>query len=197
VAAMTRRRPAAAGPIPGRSVPPGPAWGVFSEGHLPAHRRPAVPTREHQSGGQPTHAAPARHADHRARPPPANRPSVDDHRHHDRGAQARVLTLTAVPTSERFLRSQGVPASRRWPQAAARNRSRWGRRPALEAGPSLRAWGSLVHVERCLGSKRSVAAGGCCFYQRASWRHLKPCRFGTAAPTAPARSVRCPARRAG
>jgi hypothetical protein len=27
VAAMTRRRPAAAGPIPGRSVPPGHAWG--------------------------------------------------------------------------------------------------------------------------------------------------------------------------
>src|SRR5215217_6632691 len=103
VAAMTRRRPAAAGPIPGRSVPPGHAWGVLSEGPLPANRRPAVPTRVHQSGGQPTHAAPARHADYRARPPPANRPSVDHHKHHGRGAQAGALTLTAVPTSERFL----------------------------------------------------------------------------------------------
>jgi hypothetical protein len=44
VAAMKRRRPAAAGPIPGRSVLPGPAWGVLSAGHLPANRRPAVPT---------------------------------------------------------------------------------------------------------------------------------------------------------
>ena len=101
MAAMTRRRPAAAGPIPGRSVPPGPAWDVLSAGHLPANRRPAVPTREHQSGGPPTHAAPACHADHRARPPPANRPSVDHHKHHRRGAHAGALTLTAVPTSER------------------------------------------------------------------------------------------------
>src|SRR5215213_5126347 len=97
---MTRRRPAAAGPIPGRSVPPGHTWGVLSEGPLPANRRPAVPTRVHQSGGQPIHAAPARHADYRARPPPANRPSVDHHKHHGRGAHAGALTLTAVPTSE-------------------------------------------------------------------------------------------------
>src|SRR5215212_9893762 len=101
VAAMTRRRPAAAGPIPGRSVPPGHAWGVLSEGPLPANRRPAVPTRVHQSGGQPTHAAPARHADYRARPPPADRPSVDHHKHHGGGAHGGAVTLTAVPTSER------------------------------------------------------------------------------------------------
>src|SRR5215211_9201789 len=100
---MTRRRPAVAGPIPARSMPPGKRWCVASEGHLPANRRPAVPTREHQSGGQPTHAAPARHADHRARPPPANRPSLDHHQHHGRGAHAGALTLTAVPTSERRL----------------------------------------------------------------------------------------------
>src|SRR5215211_7747806 len=99
---MTRRRPAVAGPIPARSMPPGKRWCVASEGHLPANRRPAVPTREHQSGGQPTHAAPARHADYRARPPPADRPSVDHHKHHDRGAHAGALTLTAVPTSERW-----------------------------------------------------------------------------------------------
>src|SRR5215217_5604257 len=103
VAAMRRRRPAAAGPIPGRSVPPGHPWGVLSAGPFPANRRPAVPTRVHQSGGQPTHAAPARHADYRARPPPANRPSVDHHKHHGRGAHAGALTLTAVPTSERRL----------------------------------------------------------------------------------------------
>jgi hypothetical protein len=105
---MTRRRPAVAGPIPARSMPPGKRWCVASEGHLPANRRPAVPTREHQSGGQPTHAAPARHADHRARPPPANRPSLDHHQHHGRGAHAGALTLTAVPTSERH------PGSGRW-----------------------------------------------------------------------------------
>jgi hypothetical protein len=43
------------------------AWLV--RGHLPAHRRPAVPTRVHQCGGSPIHHAPARRADHRARPP--------------------------------------------------------------------------------------------------------------------------------
>src|SRR5215211_186687 len=108
VAAMTRRRPAAAGPIPGRSVPPGQTWGVLSEGPLPANRRPAVPTRVHQSGGQPTHAAPARHADHRARPPPTGRPSVDHHKHHGRGAHGSALTLTAVPTSEGGLEAVGA-----------------------------------------------------------------------------------------
>src|SRR5215218_7794805 len=105
---MTRRRPAAAGPIPGRSVPPGHPWGVLSEGPLPANRRPAVPTRVHQSGGQPTHAAPARHADHRARPPPTGRPSVDHHKHHGRGAHGSALTLTAVPTSEGGLEAVGA-----------------------------------------------------------------------------------------
>lgn len=103
MAATTRRRPAAAGPIPGRSVPPARCWGASSAGHLPANRRPAVPTREQQSGGPPTHAAPARHADPRARPPPANRPSVDHHKHHGRDAQVSASTLTAVPTSERLL----------------------------------------------------------------------------------------------
>ena len=48
---------AAAGPIPGCSMPATP--GASSEGHQPAHCRPAVPTREHQSGGQPTPSDPA------------------------------------------------------------------------------------------------------------------------------------------
>src|SRR4051812_906093 len=45
---------------------PRPRAGASSLGHLPAHRRHAVPTREHQSGGTPIHAAPTRPA-----PPPA------------------------------------------------------------------------------------------------------------------------------
>ena len=77
MAATTRRRPAAAGPIPGPSLPPATRWGDARAGHLPANRRPAVPTRVHQSGGPPTHAAPARRADPRARPPPASGPRVD------------------------------------------------------------------------------------------------------------------------
>ena len=35
------------------------ATGVFSQGHLSANCRTAVPTRAHQSGGQPTSPAPA------------------------------------------------------------------------------------------------------------------------------------------
>jgi hypothetical protein len=137
VAATTRRCPAAAGPIPGRSVPPGQAWGVLSEGHLPANRRPAVPTRVHQSGGQPTHAAPARRADLRARPPPASRPWVDHHNHdHGRGAQASALTLTAVPTSERPPRRQRGgsrrPSPARW-RTAGRPSSPW--KATYQVGP--------------------------------------------------------------
>jgi hypothetical protein len=133
---MTRRRPAAAGPIPGRSMPPASCWGVSSEGHLPANRRPAVPIREHQSGGQPTHAAPARHADHQARPPPASRPGADDHTHHHRGAQAGALTLTAVPTSERRTVGRCVGQSvHRACQGGGRGRG--GSRPSRKAISSV------------------------------------------------------------
>ena len=55
----TRRDAAAAGPIP-ESPMPRPRRGEFSQGHLPAHRRRAVPTREYQCGGQPIHTVPAR-----------------------------------------------------------------------------------------------------------------------------------------
>jgi len=100
VAVTTRRRPAAAGPIPGPSMPPAIGWGDASAGHLPANRRPAVPIRVHQSGGPPTHAAPARRADHRARPPPATGPRIDQNQHHQGGAHTTAFTLTAAPTSE-------------------------------------------------------------------------------------------------
>jgi hypothetical protein len=41
-----------------------------SSGHLPASSRPAVSTRVRQCGGSPIHHAPARRANHGARPPP-------------------------------------------------------------------------------------------------------------------------------
>jgi hypothetical protein len=66
----TRWDAAAAGPIPGSPLPR-PGRGGFSQGHLPAHRRRAVPTREYQCGGQPIHTVPARRPiPHAARPPP-------------------------------------------------------------------------------------------------------------------------------
>jgi hypothetical protein len=67
----TRRDAAAAGPIP-ESPMPRPGHGEFSQGHLPAHRRRAVPTREYQCGGQPIHTVPARRPiPQAARPPPS------------------------------------------------------------------------------------------------------------------------------
>ena len=67
----TRRDAAAAGPIP-ESPMPRPRRGEFSQGHLPAHRRRAVPTREYQCGGQPIHTVPARRPiPQAARPPPS------------------------------------------------------------------------------------------------------------------------------
>jgi hypothetical protein len=64
------RDTAAAGLIPDISMPR-PGAGETSEGPLPAHRRHAVPTREHQGGGKPIHAAPTRPAlPARGRDPP-------------------------------------------------------------------------------------------------------------------------------
>jgi hypothetical protein len=54
----TRRGTAIAGPIPVSTMPSGLAEDDPSQGPLPADRRPAVPTRIHQSGGLPIHAAP-------------------------------------------------------------------------------------------------------------------------------------------
>src|SRR6266508_1955139 len=66
----TRRGATVAGPIPESIMRAGQAGGVASQGHLPADRRPAVPTRVHQCGGSPIHHAPARRAHPTARPPP-------------------------------------------------------------------------------------------------------------------------------
>ena len=69
------RATAAAGPIPVSTMPA--PTGALSEGHPPAHRRPAISTRVHQSGGQPTRPGPAR-GPHPARPPPvAQQPAHD------------------------------------------------------------------------------------------------------------------------
>src|SRR5512132_468156 len=66
-----RRGAAAAGPIPASTMRRLPRRrSALSQGHLPAHRRPAVSIRVHQCGGPPTHHAPARRADLGARPPP-------------------------------------------------------------------------------------------------------------------------------
>jgi hypothetical protein len=58
-ASTMRRDAAAAGKIPVRPMPPRLAGRVSSEGHHPAHRRHAVRTRVHQSGGPPTYFVPA------------------------------------------------------------------------------------------------------------------------------------------
>jgi hypothetical protein len=67
-ASTVRRDTAAAGPIP--------VWTMtrlrpdaISLGQLPAQRSPAVSTRVHQSGGEPTRLVPA-HGRVLARPPP-------------------------------------------------------------------------------------------------------------------------------
>ncbi len=67
----TCRETAVAGPIPAGTLPASTiGMGADSQGQQPADPRLAVPTREHQPGGAPTHALPARRA-HSARPPPA------------------------------------------------------------------------------------------------------------------------------
>ena len=81
-----------------------------------ANRRPAVETRVHQSGGPPTHAAPAHRADPRARPPPATGPWIDHHQHHQGGAYRTAFTVTAAPTSEGWC----DPAPQRSDRKAAR-----------------------------------------------------------------------------
>jgi hypothetical protein len=69
-----RRSTAAAGPIPEISMPRPPA-GATSQGPRPEHRRHAVPTREHQSGGTPIHAAPTRPVLTTGRGPPRPAPA--------------------------------------------------------------------------------------------------------------------------
>src|SRR5215217_2187077 len=66
----TRRSTADAGKIPATLLPRRGRRDASSLGPRPAHSRLAVPTREHQSGGPPIHAAPTRSWPTLARPPP-------------------------------------------------------------------------------------------------------------------------------
>ena len=67
----TCRETAVAGPIPAGTLPTSTiGMSADSQGQQPADPRLAVLTREHQPGGAPTPALPARRA-HSARPPPA------------------------------------------------------------------------------------------------------------------------------
>src|SRR4029453_1566136 len=66
----TRRSTADAGKIPATLRPRPPGRDASSLGPRPAHRRLAVPTRQHHSGGPPIHAAPTRSWPTSARPPP-------------------------------------------------------------------------------------------------------------------------------
>ena len=72
--ARTRRSTADAGTTPEISLPRPQRHDATRVGQLPAHNRLAVPTREHQSGGPPIHAAPTRSWPTSARPPPAGHP---------------------------------------------------------------------------------------------------------------------------
>src|SRR5512133_1153933 len=66
----TGRSTADAGKIPATLLPCRGRRDASSLGPRPAHSRLAVPTREHQSGGPPIHAAPTRSWPTSARPPP-------------------------------------------------------------------------------------------------------------------------------
>jgi hypothetical protein len=76
------------------------AGATLVRGTFLANRRPAVETRVHQSGGPPTHAAPAHRADPRARRlPPATGPWIGHHQHHQGRAYRTAFRLTAAPIS--------------------------------------------------------------------------------------------------
>jgi len=63
------RAPAAAAPIPDGTLTPDVGTADQSVGQLAAQRSSAVPTRAHQSGGQPNPDCPA-HGQHPTRSPP-------------------------------------------------------------------------------------------------------------------------------
>jgi hypothetical protein len=93
--ARTRRSTAVAGKIPASSLPR-PLWrDATSLGPPPAQSRLAVPTREHQSGGPPIHAAPTRSWPTLARPPPP-----DSTPGHQEPAHRRLPLDGAVPYQE-------------------------------------------------------------------------------------------------
>jgi hypothetical protein len=73
----TRRSTADAGKIPATLLPRRGRLDASSLGPRPAQSRLAVPTREHQSGGPPIHAAPTRSWPTSARPPPAGHLEAD------------------------------------------------------------------------------------------------------------------------
>src|SRR4029450_10679507 len=73
----TRRSTADAGKIPATLLPRPRRRDASSLGPRPAHSRLAVPTREHQSGGPPIHAAPTRSWPTSARPPPTGHLEAD------------------------------------------------------------------------------------------------------------------------
>jgi hypothetical protein len=87
----TRRDPAAAGQIP-ESPLPRLGRSDLSQGRLPAYCRRAVPTREYQCGGQPSHIVPARRAIPKAaRSPPS------------RGTPTLAISTIRSPTLTRDL----------------------------------------------------------------------------------------------
>jgi hypothetical protein len=91
-----RRRTAVAGPVPEGTMPR-PSRSEPSQGQLPAYNRPAVPTREHQCGGQPNHCPPA----HRRTSVLAHRQGPGPRWHKRKGYQAnpkpKGLAQTIVP----------------------------------------------------------------------------------------------------
>ena len=78
---------------------PCPPAGATSQGPRPAHRRHAVPTREHQSGGTPIHAAPTRPVPTTGRAPPRPAPpaSRQDRRRQRRSSSLRCGRSTLTP----------------------------------------------------------------------------------------------------
>src|SRR6266702_3943974 len=115
---------AAAGTIPVRSVN-APATLVRSEGHHPAHRRPAIPTRVYESGsGGSRHAAPVRHPPPPPPPPrawgttprPLPLPAITGSREPASRAPAASLPERSAPLDP-APRSHGLAAIRAWARA--------------------------------------------------------------------------------
>src|SRR4051794_14732596 len=111
------RDTAAAGLIPAISLPC-PRAGETSEGRQPAHRRHAVPTREHQGGARPPHPPPppppllASCRDPPPRPPPASRPIRRPQR---RSSSLRCGRSTLTPSSPgEDTKEPAEPGTTRW-----------------------------------------------------------------------------------
>src|SRR4029450_2290084 len=96
---MTRRRPAAAGPIPGRSMPPGDAWGVAKQVARSSARNVAM-SNGYVAGG---HAAGRPWLTGSAPPPTAGFPTVPPGSH----------TEQDTPDQEPQVPQKNVPPQRR------------------------------------------------------------------------------------